>query len=216
MRIVIFTVMLLFLTAFSGVMIAVSQEPAAGQQSPAAPAETPVAQAPIVQDRNTRGSIPEALWRPARGEAPRYPVDTVIGELGKGKATEAAYNFAVSVCEGLLSGDAKNTSLATVNSASRESYLSTIEIIGPVGYRIGGGREEADGAFSFLVRFLGREHGISGELYVRYRTRVNQQTGRTTGLWIFEELLLDEVKERVKEQQESIYRYDFNPYERFF
>ncbi|MDR2922901.1 MAG: hypothetical protein LBU85_06135, partial [Treponema sp.] len=32
------------------------------------------------------GSIPEELLRPRRGEAPRYPVDTVIGELGQGKA----------------------------------------------------------------------------------------------------------------------------------
>jgi len=147
---------------------------------------------------------------------PRYPIDTVIGELGKGKASDAAYNFAVSICAGLLSGDAKHASLTTLNAASRESFLSTIEIIGPVGYRIGSGREEADGAVSFLVRFLGREHGISGELYVRFKTRVNQETGKTTGTWIFEELLLDEVKDRVKEQQDSIYRYDFNPYERFF
>jgi len=206
MRVIIFAVILIFLTVFSSVEIAVSQETTS---------ETPAAEAPA-QPPAAKGSIPEPLWRPTRGEAPHYPIDTVIGELGRGKASEAAYNFSVSVCEGLLSGDAKHTSLATINAASRESYLSTIEIIGPIGFRIGGGREEADGAVSFLVRFLGREHGVSGELYVRYRTRLNQQTGRTTGAWIFEELLLDEVKERVKEQQESIYRYDFNPYERFF
>ena len=214
MRIVIVAAILIFLTSFSGVIIAASQESAAGR--PAASAETPAAEDPIVQDRNSKGSIPEALWRPSKGEAPRYPIDTVIGELGKGRATDAAYNFAISVCEGLLSGDMKHTSLATINAASRESYLSTIEIIGPIGYRIGGGREESDGAFSFLVRFFGREHGVSGEMYIRYRTRTDQQTGRAVSAWIFEELLLDEVKERVKEQQESIYRNDFNPYERFF
>jgi len=207
MRIVILSVIVIILTAFFNIQLAVSQETAA---------ETPAAEEAPVQPPPTKGSIPEPLWRPSRGESPRYPIDTVIGELGRGRAPEAAFNFAVSVCEGLLSGDAKHVSLTTINSVSRESYLSTIEIIGPIGYRIGGGREEADGAVSFLVRFLGREHGISGELYVRYRTRVNQQTGRTTGTWIFEELLLDEVKDRVKEQQESIYRYDFNPYERFF
>ena len=196
MRIIRFA-FLIFLSAFAG--LAVSQE-----------------EAPQALISLSRGSIPEALIRPVRGEAPRYPVDTVIGELGRGRASEAAFTFAGSVCEGLLSGDKTHASLVTINSKLRESYLATIEIIGPLNYRIGGGREEADGAFSFLVRFMGREQGITGELYVRYRTRVNPETNRTTGTWIFEELLLDEAREREAEQQESIYRYDFNPYERFF
>jgi hypothetical protein len=84
--------------------------------------------------------------------------------------------------------------------------------ISPTNYRIGGGRQEADGAFSFLVRFFGRDYGISGELYIRLSTRPN----RPSGTWIFEELLFDEARNREVEQQESIYRYDFNPYERFF
>jgi len=158
-----------------------------------------------------RGSIPEALLRPQRGEPPRYPIDTVIGELGRGNATEAAHSFAVSVCDGLLSGDLRHTSLLTINSSERERYISALDIIVPLSYRLGGGREEADGAISFLVRFIGRDQGISGELYIRFITRENTQ-----GHWIFEELLLDEAKDREIEQQESIYRYDFNPYERFF
>jgi len=196
-RVIIRFVFLIILSAFAS--LAVSQE-----------------EAPEPLPTLSRGSIPEALLRPARGETPRYPVDTVIGELGRGRASESAFAFANSICEGLLSGDNAHASLSTINSKLREGYLATIEIIGPLKYRIGGGREEADGAFSFLVRFMGREQGITGELYVRYRTRVNQQTNRTTGAWIFEELLLDEAREREIEQQESIYRYDFNPYERFF
>ena len=199
MRKITFAVFAIILAAFSNLADAVSQEPP-----------------PSGAESVSRGSIPEALLRPGRGEAPRYPIDTVIGELGSGQASEAAFRFANSICEGLLSGDKSSPLLITVNSSLRENYLSTIEIIGPLSYRIGGGREEADGAVSFLVRFLGREHGISGELYIRYRTRVNQETGATSGSWIFEDLLLDEAKDRVVEQQESIYRYDFNPYERFF
>jgi len=193
MRVIAVAVLVIFLTAFSNLVIAVPQESAP-----------------------SRGSIPEALLRPGHGEAPRYPIDTVIGELGRGQASEAAFNFANMICEGLLSGDMNNAFLITVSSSLRENYLSTIEIIGPLSYRIGGGREEVDGAVSFLVRFIGREHGISGELYVRNRTRVNQETGVSTSAWIFEDLLLDEAKDRMVEQQESIYRYDFNPYERFF
>ena len=196
MRLIVFTVFISVFTAFSNPVNAVSQEQAA-------------------QNNVSRGSIPEALLRPGRGEAPRYPIDTVIGELGRGTATEAAFNFASMICEGLLSGDKNNANLVTINSGLRDNYLATIEIIGPLSYRIGGGREEADGAVSFLVRFIGREHGIAGELYVSYRTRVNQE-GRSTGSWIFEDLLLDEAKEREVEQSESIFRYDFNPYERFY
>jgi len=157
-------------------------------------------------DGQARGSIPETLIRPHRGESARYPIDTVIGEMGRGQASEAAYDFAVSICEGLLSGDMRHASISSISPAERERYLSALEIITPVNYRIGGGREEADGAVSFLVRFIGKEQGTSGELYIRSRS----------GRWVFEELILDEPRNRDVEQQESIYRYDFNPYERFF
>ena len=165
-----------------------------------------------VQTNQARGSIPESLLRPARGESARYPIDTVIGELGRGQATEAAFLFANSVCEGLISGEMNTPSLATINSTERERYITTLNNISPEKYRIGGGRQEADGAFSFLVRFIGKDQGISGELYIRLSTRPN----RPAGTWVFEELLLDEARNREVEQQESVYRYDFNPYERFF
>ena len=159
---------------------------------------------------SARGSIPEVLLRPIRGEAPRYPIDTVIGELGRGTAPETVFNFANTICEGLISGDADHEALATANSTERQRYIAYLDVISPVSYRVGGGRLEADGAYSFLVRFIGRDRGISGEMYIRYATRQNRQG------WILEELLLDEPRDRNVEQQESIYRYDFNPYERFF
>jgi hypothetical protein len=169
-------------------------------------------EAATVQNRQSRGSIPEALLRPARGESPRYPIDTVIGELGRGQASEAAYTFANSLCEGLISGEMNDPALVTISSTERQRYITTLNSIDPLSYRIGGGRQEADGAFSFLVRFIGRDLGISGELYIRLAARPN----RPAGTWIFEELLLDEARSREIEQQESVHRYDFNPYERFF
>jgi hypothetical protein len=167
----------------------------------------------------SRGSIPEELLRPKRGETPHYPVDIVIGELGQGGASDSAFSFANYICSGLLSGNADNTALVSMNSITRESLLSSLEIINPVNYRIGGGREEADGSISFLVRYIGRDQGITGELYIRYVTRQVQREDeevRTTGSWTFEELLLEEAKDRDVEQQESKNLYDFYPYERFF
>jgi len=170
-------------------------------------------------DRVFRGSIPEELLRPKRGEAPRYPIDIVIGELGKGTASDSAFSFATYISNAFLSGNAENSALASVNSAVRNSILSSLEEIAPLSYRLGGGREEADGAVSFLIRFIGKDQAITGELYIRYVTRQRQGTDgevKTSGNWIFEELLLEEAKDRDVEQKESIYRHDFYPYERFY
>jgi len=167
----------------------------------------------------SRGSIPEELLRPKRGESARYPIDTVIGEIGRGKASEPAFNFANNIGSALLEGDKENSALASIEKVERENLLNALEVIVPVSFRIGGGREEADGAVSFLVRFIGKDKGITGELYIRYKTRQSQGTDgevKTTGYWVFEELLLEEAKDREVEQKESIYRHDFYPYERFY
>jgi len=175
-----------------------------------------VSEPPIEISRLARGSIPEELLRPARGEAPHYPIDTVIGELGRGQASAEAYTFANSIAEGLLLGDMSHSSLSTIDSSYRERHLSALNVINPGNFRLGGGREEADGAVSFFIRFIGRNQGITGEMYIRYVSRENADGIVTSSNWVFEELLLEEAKTRDIEQQESIYRIDFNPYERFF
>jgi hypothetical protein len=175
---------------------------------------------PAQQDDFYRGSIPEELLRPATGEAPRYPVDIVIGELGQGSATSSAYSFANSLGAAFLSTRMNHPALASINEVMREGYLSEIGVINPESFRLGGGREEPDGAFSFLIRFIGRDSGITGELFVRYVSRqVTDEEGEVTrtGSWTFEDLLLEKPKSRETEQQEaSGYRYDFSPYERFY
>jgi hypothetical protein len=114
-----------------------------------------------------RSSIPDALRWPQRGEAPRYPVDTVIGPLGRGEVSEEAYLFARKVSAALTAGNRGDPNLSAMNSVSLEAFISELNGISPRSYRLGSGREEPDGAFSFLVRFLGRERGITGELYIR-------------------------------------------------
>jgi hypothetical protein len=179
-------------------------------------------QAQESEEFTNRGSIPSELLRPGRGESPRYPVDTVIGALGRGKASDEAYSFARSVAAGLLTGNMDHAALASVNSVLREGYLSALEQISPRTYRIGGGREEADGAYSFLVRFIGKDQGITGELFIRFVTRIVEEKIEDTidiaavKSWIFEELILEEVKNRGEEQKETLQRFDFSPYERFF
>jgi len=148
----------------------------------------------VISLGQSRGSIPEELLRPARGEAPRYPVDIVIGTLGRGSASNAAYTYANSFAARLLSGSVDIPA------------VSEISVIQPLSYRIGGGRTEADGAVSFLVRFIGRNQAITGELYIRL----------FQGSWVFDEIILEAPKSREAEASEAVHRYDFYPYERFF
>ena len=170
----------------------------------------------------SRGSIPEDLLRPGRGESSHYPIDTVIGELGQGDVSDAAFSFANSVAAGFLSGETGHSGLATVNLSLREDFLLVLEHIEPRTVRLGGGREELDGAISFMIRFIGREMGITGELFIRYVTRYIEEiiedevVTRTVGNWTFEDLILEDAKTRDEEYRESLQRFDFSPYERFF
>ena len=148
--------------------------------------------------------VPETLRRPERGEAPRYPEDLVIGELGQGSAPEEAYQFAQELLSALARG--RNDAPVLQRSSSRmdESVFEEINGINTRAYRIGGGRYELDGSVSFLVRFIGRAESITGELFVRNEAQT----------WLLDDLLLEE-KIPLSEIRDD-YRYDFSPYERFF
>jgi len=172
----------------------------------------------VSQDRLSRGSVPEELLRPGRSESARYPIDTVIGELGRGAASEAAYSYANSIGVALMSGQMGHPALASINSTTRQNYLFEIGIIVPENFRIGGGRILPDGSVSFLVRFIGRDQGITGEMYIRYISRQigGNDAERTVGNWVFEELFLEEARYKDAENQDILNRNNFYPYERFY
>ena len=69
---------------------------------------------------------------------------------------------------------------------------------------------EADGSVSFLVRFLGSEESIAGELYLVKAEEPNSEIAR----WQLDDFILEEKRE-LSEIRDS-YRYDFSPYERFY
>jgi hypothetical protein len=119
-----------------------------------------------------RGSIPEELLRPRRDESPRFPIDTVIGSIGQGKASAEAYGFARKVAAALLAGNINAPALSSVKKVFLEGYMDALNVVNPRFFRLGSGREEPDGAVSFLVRFAGREQGITGELFIRFEERV--------------------------------------------
>jgi hypothetical protein len=151
------------------------------------------------------GTIPEQIRRPqVGGEAPYYPRDVVIGELGKGEAPEEAYRFAREVLSAFLYGNSDAAALAGIGPLLLEETRKSLEEISPAKFRIGGGREEEDGSVSFLFRFLGREQGIAGELYIRLQDEK----------WVFDDILTEDPHDTTGRLE--IYPYDFTPYERFF
>jgi len=223
-------------------------------------------------EMNQRGSIPEELLRPRKDEAPRYPIDTVIGVLGQGQASKEAYEIARKTAAALLDGNMNVSVLSSVDKGFLEDCMTKLKSINPRSFRLGGGREEPDGSFSFLVRFTGREEGITGELFVRFEERrpksapppESDADSKTSDLqsadtqsenvqpadaesaefksenenkaavqvtrqvptppkstpaqkvWFFEDLILEEPRNREEENKENRHRYDFSPYERFY
>ena len=158
----------------------------------------------IAQDAYTSVvPVPEALRRPERGEAPRYPEDLVIGELGQGEAPQGAYLLAQEILSALARG--RNDAPVLLRSSPiTEDILEEVGSLGTRSYRIGGGRYESDGSVSFLVRFIGRTESITGELFVRFETSA----------WLLDDLMLEE-KVPLSSLRDD-YRYDFSPYERFY
>ncbi|WP_198429891.1 hypothetical protein [Treponema primitia] len=163
-------------------------------------------QAALEEPIFNRGTIPEALRQPQRGdESPRYPRDAVIGELGRGLAPEEAYRYARNLLEGVLSGNRESARLAGIAQSLLEELFTSLEPMNPQKYRLGGGREEADGSTSFLFRFIGRDMSLAGELYLQ----------SADDKWQLEDILVEEAR-ALSEGGMNTYKFDFSPYERFF
>ena len=154
-----------------------------------------------------QGAIPEALRQPQRGdENPRYPRDAVIGELGQGLASEAAYRYARNLLQGAQSLNRESTLLAGAAPSQLEELFAGLETLVPQQYRLGGGREEADGSTSFLFRFIGRDLSMAGELYIRFDDNA----------WHLDDIIVEEARALSEGGLMNTYKFDFSPYERFF
>lgn len=173
------------------------------------------------------GPAPEFVRQPRQGETPRYPRDTVIGELGRGMAPEDAWLLARNVMDALVRGIKNAPALEGGGASLTERLFSKLETVNPEKYRLGGGRVEADGSVSFLVRFLGRDQGVAGELYLVQEAPAGESPdgdGETeesaaadagySAPWRLDDLILEEAADLTGEQES--YQYDFSPYERFY
>jgi hypothetical protein len=150
------------------------------------------------------GIVPEALIKPTRERGAFYPVDAVIGQLGTDDLTDGAGGYARSVMQDLLKQDAAAASLGNLGPDITGDAMEKLAEAAPHKWRIGGGREEADGSVSFLFRFMGREKEVSGELYLR---------SGTDG-WKTEDIIFNTPKELTIGVDTSSSGY--TPYERFY
>jgi hypothetical protein len=151
--------------------------------------------------------VPEALRQPRRGdENPRYPRDAVIGEMGRGMATEGAYRYVRNLLQGALTLNRESTLLAGASPSQLEELFAGLETLEPQQYRLGGGRGEADGSVSFLFRFIGRDLSMAGELYIRL----------DDDAWRLDDIIVEEARTLSEGGFTNTYKFDFSPYERFY
>jgi len=169
---------------------------------------------------NSRGRdlLPPELLRPHYGEEPCFPRDYVIGELGRCDASEESYRYAKLITANLVFGNKKTPGVGF----SEQKRLSAAQSIGSLGtrsWRVGGGRVEPDGSVSFLIRFLGREQSVTGELYLRKEepgTRAEEEdTDADTIFWRVDDVLLEKPRS-LGEGKYSPGGAEMAAYERFF
>jgi len=170
-----------------------------------------ISQGAVSQEASGSQPVPDTLRMPERGEAPRYPKDLVIGELGRGSASEGAYTFAQDILSAVIAGRRDSSILTQSGFSFPESFFDGVAGIRPRSYRLGGGRTELDGCVSFVVRIIGPDASITGELFIRLADDLDEET---PGRWLLDDLILED-KRPLSEIRDS-YRYDFSPYERFY
>ncbi len=108
--------------------------------------------------------VPESIRRPRQGEALRYPRDVIIGALGAGDAPIESYRFAQRILRNLLREGTREEVLSNLPQEETERIAGIIQEVNPKEFRIGSGRNEADGSISFLLRFIGTDTWSGGEM----------------------------------------------------
>jgi hypothetical protein len=150
-------------------------------------------------------TIPDAIRRPSRTETPRYPSDSVIGNLGQGELSQEDLNFASNVLRALMQGREQSPLLLTLNEGAGREFIEKTQKIRAFKFRIGGGKEIVDGAGSFLFRFIGRDGQLGGAMYF-----VRSESG-----YILDDIILEDISQNLVDGNKDRASNMF-PYERFY
>jgi hypothetical protein len=150
-------------------------------------------------------SIPDAIKRPSRIDAPRYPRDSVIGDLGRGELSQGDLDYASSVLRALLQGREQSPLFSTLNEGAAAELIGELRSIRANKFRIGGGKEIVDGAGSFLFRFIGRDGQIGGVMYF--------VQGESS--YLLDDIILEAIPQNILNGNDDPMSNIF-PYERFY
>ncbi len=126
-------------------------------------------------------SITADLTIPNKNEIPRLPKDFSIGDLGQGNVPLPVYDAAQDYCNRLVSSQYTKQLLNFLPVQEQDKIAEMVKTINPLQYRIGGGKLEGEGRYSFLIRILGQNTAASGAVYVHL----------VDTLWIVDDLLLE-------------------------
>lgn len=120
---------------------------------------------------------------PSPGEAIRPPRDYAIGPLGSPGDHVESYRAAVDYCRALAAGTLAADAFHRDGAASAAMLKTELSVLGPgIESRVGSPATPQAGSVSYLVRFLGAESSLSGEIQLRVDD---------AGHWLVDALFLD-------------------------
>lgn len=102
---------------------------------------------------------------PTGSESPRLPRDYLIGQLGAEDGKAAPYREAAAILEELASGKTAGRRFTKNGEAGLSEIVERLSSLGSAAsVRIGSPVPEGDGGVSYLIRFVGKDASLSGEL----------------------------------------------------
>jgi hypothetical protein len=190
-----------FLTLLFAVSCGKAKPPISGSVPPAHPtpsvaSEKPVPPAPAApikmprfamktiatDDRPVKRGSSADPFLPTGSETIRLPQDFVIGKIGDEGVEPNAYRFAVDFLSSVAKSEEVMRFYTERGRQEAKSIAPLLAPLLPASVRVGGGSVEGEGGVSFLVRFVGKDHSVSGELHLV----------RSSSVWLVDELILDE------------------------
>jgi len=144
----------------------------------------------VTEEKTIPAAVKTDLGIPNKIEKPHLPQDFSIGELGAGTVPSEVYLAVTDFCKRLTDSSFSATNVQFLPTAEIETITTLLRAIKPKEYRLGGGKNEGNDRYSFLIRLLGPEESASGVVYI--------QLMNTS--WIIDDLSL-----------EKDIKFDFNP-----
>lgn len=133
--------------------------------------------------RNQPLSVRAELAAPSSAESPRPPRDYLIGILGAEGGSGAPYLAAASFLNDFSDEHPVERHLTRSGSVGFSDTRERLSLLGgAISVRVGSPASEGDGAVSYLIRLVGKDASLSGEI---------RMVSGSDGTWLVDFLALD-------------------------